>query len=74
MDTDNKTTARGNEMFYINLKNGKQHTAPLNVGTKIGANQYANEIFGKYQVSEIVNSITGESFSPWIHINYPAKK
>ncbi len=51
-------------MFYINLRNGRQHTVDGDITTKKSAAAYAIELFGAYQAREIVNENTGESFSP----------
>lgn len=51
-------------MFYINLRNGKQHTIPGDITTEKSAAAYAIELFGTYQPRQIINENTGKSFSP----------
>jgi len=51
-------------MFYINLRNGRQHTVDADITDKKTVSEYALNLFGAYRVVEIVNENTGETFSP----------
>ncbi len=48
-------------MYYINLKNGQQHTTPTDITSDNSAIQYAVDLFGRYQIVEIINENTGEN-------------
>ena len=48
-------------MYYINLRNGQQHTIPADITSKTAAIQYSVDLFGRYQILEIVNENTGEN-------------
>lgn len=47
-------------MFYINLRNGTQHTVPSDITTSEEALAYAVHLFGGYNVVEVINENTGE--------------
>ena len=46
--------------MYVNLKNGQQHTIPSDL-TKKEAIAYAVNLFGRYQIVEIIDENTGEN-------------
>lgn len=51
-------------MFYINLRDGRQHTIPADITDEATAAAYAIELFGSFQPREIINKNTGSSFCP----------
>lgn len=46
--------------MYANLRNGQQHTIPSDLSKK-EAIEYAIELFGRYQILEIIDENTGEN-------------